>query len=107
LEKKALEITHMKINGHNSYPKFALPNQNAGDLTPAQAAQSKRDKLRHAQEEKWQMPVKSSHIISFLPHSIIHDPGTLTPVEDLKHTDVSPKYSRSVHGPIVAMQPCS
>jgi hypothetical protein len=40
----------------------------------------------------------------FLPHSIIHDPGTLTPVEYLKHSDGSAKYERQPNGQIVVMR---
>ena len=93
----------MKITGHNSYPKFGLAGQHSGGRTIKQDEQSERDKRRHATEEKWQMPVASSTIITYRPHSILHDPGTLTPVDDLRNRFKQRRYGRLHTGQIVSL----
>jgi hypothetical protein len=53
----------------------------------------------------WQMPVSSSRIISFQPHSILSDPGTRRSVTALTFSNGKPRYAHTKTGAIIALKP--
>ena len=90
-----------KVTGNNAYSKHALKGQNNGSLTILQKKQQGKQKGRNAQEGTWQMPVRSSSIISYQPRSIASLPGTSTDITSLRDSEGNLQYGRLSNGAIV------
>jgi hypothetical protein len=62
-------------------------------------------KHRTVSNHIWQNPFSQQRgQITYRPHSIISDPGTVRSVLTLKHTSGKPRYSQNVKGVIFALK---